>query len=132
MCLKLKADNAAVLPLVNAMMVITVSTAEVERGFSIERSIKSRLSNRLLSVTVDSLVRVKMLLTGDMSQRLASFDFRAAAERFTSGIKGTSLFELHSAASDIAMPEFDDSNEDFGDFVLFSSDDDSEATDSEQ
>jgi hypothetical protein len=132
--LKLKATHSSdlcyVLPLVYAMMVVIVNTAEVERGFSIERAIKTRLSNRLLSVTVDSLMRVKMLLPGDMAQRLASFDFQAAGKLYASGIKNTELFRLHMAASGIAMPEFDDSHEDFGDYIL-PSDDDPEATDSE-
>lgn len=131
---KIKATHSGslcyILPLVYAMMVITVSTAEVERGFSIERAIKTRLSNRLLSVTVDSLMRVKMLLTGDMAQRLTSFDFQAAAQLFTTGLSNTDLSRLHMAASGIALPEFDDSLEDFGDYIL-PSDDDPEATDSE-
>ena len=42
---------------------IPLQTAVVERGFNVHRLIKTRLSNRLLVATIDSLLRVKLLAT---------------------------------------------------------------------
>jgi hypothetical protein len=51
-----------IVKLVCAYFVFVVHTAEVERGFNIHRLIKTRLRSRLGVVTVDSLMRVKMLV----------------------------------------------------------------------
>jgi hypothetical protein len=50
-----------IMKLVQVMFVIPVQTAVVERGFSLHKIIKNRLRNRLQILTVDSLLRVKML-----------------------------------------------------------------------
>ena len=48
------------------MLVCTGSTAEVERGFSLYKVIKSRLRNKLETMTMDALLRVKMLAPANL------------------------------------------------------------------
>ncbi len=82
-------------PLVYAMFVIPMSTATVERGFSIERVVKNRLSNRLLIVTLDSLLRIFHLKPSDFSE----FDFDAASKAYLEDKRApyTNLFwRLHA------------------------------------
>lgn len=46
-------------------LVTPVHTATVERGFSIHRVLKNRLSNKLKLTTLDSLMRIKMIVDRD-------------------------------------------------------------------
>ena len=62
--------------LVQIMFLIPVQTAIVERGFSLHKIIKSKLRNRLQIVTIDSLMRVKLLCND-----LEKFDVDAAAKK---------------------------------------------------
>ncbi len=61
-------------------MVTPVQSATVERGFSIHRVLKHRLTNRLKLTTLDSAIRVKMLVgkddifTYDLSEALKVFE----------------------------------------------------------
>ena len=48
-----------------AVLCTPVHSAAVERGFSIHRVLKHRLTNRLLLTTLDSAMRVKMLVKND-------------------------------------------------------------------
>jgi len=63
------------LVLVDIMFVVPVQTAVVERGFSMHRIIKNRLSNRMSIMTLDSLLRIKLLTQG---QSVNDFDVEAA------------------------------------------------------
>jgi hypothetical protein len=49
------------LSLAHAWLVMPAQTATVERGFSIHRTIKHRLTNRLKVATMDSLMRLRLL-----------------------------------------------------------------------
>ena len=70
--------------LVNIMFLIPVQTAIVERGFSVHRIIKNRLTNRLQIITLDSLLRIKMMTMGqDLKSMLDTFDFDAAVAAHT-------------------------------------------------
>ena len=62
------------LHLAAAMLCIPVQTATVERGFSMNRLFKHKLSNRMRLITLDSMTRVCMLMKGEVSE----FDFDAA------------------------------------------------------
>ena len=66
------------------------STAVVERGFSIERSIKTRLRNRLSTVVLDSIMRVKLL----SNESFEAFDFVHATSMFHAGVESTPLQQL--------------------------------------
>jgi len=59
------------------MFLIPVQSAVVERGFSLHRIVKNRLSNGMQIMTLDSLLRVKMLTHGPATD---SFDYAAAAK----------------------------------------------------
>ena len=51
----------------------------MERGFSVHRIIKNRLSNRMKILTLDSLLRIRLLTHGqDMVSMRDNFDFEAA------------------------------------------------------
>ena len=67
-----------ILILVNVMFLIPVQTADVERGFSVHRILKNRLSNRLKIHTLDSLFRVKLLTLG---KSIFEFDYESAAKK---------------------------------------------------
>jgi len=69
-----------VLMMANIMFIIPVQTAVVERGFSFHRILKNRLTNRLKIMTLDSLLRIKLLT---LKQKLEDFDFDAAAKAYT-------------------------------------------------
>jgi hypothetical protein len=62
-----------VFQLARVMMVLPVQSATVERGFSMHRVIKHRLTNRLELVTLDSLMRVHML--GPKTDEVSLDDF---------------------------------------------------------
>jgi len=47
--------------MVDVMFVVPVQTAAVERGFSMHRIVKNRLTNRLKITTLNSLLRIKLL-----------------------------------------------------------------------
>ena len=64
----------------NIMFIIPVQTAVVERGFSLHRIVKNRLTNSLKIMTLDSLLRIKLLTLG---QKLEDFDIDAAVKAFT-------------------------------------------------
>ena len=49
-----------VIKLVHVMFLIPVQTAMIERGFSLHRTLKNLLSNRLKVMTLDSLLRIKL------------------------------------------------------------------------
>ena len=67
-----------ILHLIYIYILIPLQTAVVERGFSVHRRIKTRLSSCLQVVTVDSLLRVK--LNADPNPR--AFDMAAAEEAY--------------------------------------------------
>eukprot|EP00983_Pelagomonas_calceolata_P099549 1158470-Pelagomonas_calceolata.AAC.4 len=75
--------DAAIFPknfLANVTFFIPVQTAIVERGFSVHHIVRSRLSGRVNTMTLDSLIRIKLLTLG---QDLNSFDFGAAVAAHT-------------------------------------------------
>eukprot|EP00983_Pelagomonas_calceolata_P036464 1133776-Pelagomonas_calceolata.AAC.1 len=80
--------DAALFPrmiiLANVMFLIPVQTAIVERGFSVYRIVKSRLSDRITSVTLDSFLRIELLKLGhETKSMLESFDSEAAVAAHT-------------------------------------------------
>ena len=68
------------LMIANIMFIIPVQTAVVERGFSLHRIVKNRLTNSLKIMTLDSLLMIKLLTLG---QKLEDFDIDAAVKAFT-------------------------------------------------
>lgn len=69
-----------VLMIANIMFIIPVQTAVVERGFSLHRIVKNRLTNSLKIMTLDSLLRIKLLTLG---QKLEDFKIKKAVEAFS-------------------------------------------------
>ena len=63
-----------------SVLVCPVHSAAVERGFSIHRVLKHRLTNRLLLTTLDSAMRVKMLVNKDDIFKFDSTDAIAVYE----------------------------------------------------
>jgi hypothetical protein len=57
---KMGCDLPNIILLLYAALVICCQTEIVERGFSFHRIFKGRLSNRLKSFTLDSLMRIKL------------------------------------------------------------------------
>ena len=113
-------------PFVYAMLVSPVSTAEVERGFSVERCIKTKLRNRLKISTLDSLLRVKQLAPA----MLDDFDMAAAVRLFDSDSNASLLNKLHAAVGESVLPTFEADFEEDVDFY-FGDSSDSEGTISE-
>jgi len=91
--------------LVQIMFLIPVQTAVVERGFSLHKIIKSKLRNRLQIMTIDSLLRVKLLCTD-----LEGFDVDAAAKKYVVSPDGSSMVlnRLHKKVSDIEVGRLED------------------------
>ena len=112
--------------LVQIMFLIPVQTAIVERGFSLHKIIKSKLRNRLQIVTIDSLMRVKLLCND-----LEKFDVDAAAKKFGISQAGMVLNKLHSTVSQIEIGRLengiDDGEPDFE--FDFCDDDDDDGSD---
>jgi hAT family C-terminal dimerisation region len=107
----LRRDHSATIPVIVrlalVMFTIPVQSATVERGFSMHRVFKHRLTNSLRLVTLDALMRVKLL---GPREDVCEFDFDAAAEvvKAKGGLNGDhpSMFgRLHKAASDLDVPE---------------------------
>lgn len=104
------ADHASValfpnmLTFVYIMLLIPVQTAEVERGFSLHRIIKNRLTNRLKIMTIDSLLRLKI---GFKGRPLSEFDIAGAAEVYSTepvnARPDMHLARLHSAANGVDL-----------------------------
>lgn len=67
----------SMLTLATVMFIIPVQTADVERGFSVHRILKNRLTNRMKVLTLDSLLRIKLLTAG---QSVGQFDRIGAAK----------------------------------------------------
>jgi hypothetical protein len=69
---RIKRDHLPSIPyifqLACIMFTIPVQSATVERGFSMHRVFKNRLSNRLRLVTLDSLMRVKLLSPSQLTK----------------------------------------------------------------
>eukprot|EP00983_Pelagomonas_calceolata_P009319 300923-Pelagomonas_calceolata.AAC.4 len=61
------------------MFLISVQIAIVERGFSLHHILKNRLTNRLNIMTLDFLLRIKLLTLGVDLQSLNSAAAAAAA-----------------------------------------------------
>ena len=83
---KLYFDNAHILfpnimQLVYVTFLIPVHTSQVERGFSVHRVIRNRLTNRLKIMTLDSLMRIKLLAKkADMADTMKAFDLSGAEQ----------------------------------------------------
>jgi hypothetical protein len=93
-----------------ACLSIPSQTAMVERGFSLHRLFKNRLTNRLRLMTLDSLLRLKLLcsspsafLSGDyMAPTLAILTRQSIRQN---GGKPPAVFtSLHNAVHDIIVP----------------------------
>jgi len=94
--------------LVLTMFLIPVQTAVVERGFSLHKRIKNKLRNRLEIVTVDSLMRVKLLCND-----LEGFDVDAAAKKYViSPASCMVLNQLHKKVSRIEIGRLEDGIDD--------------------
>jgi hypothetical protein len=106
----IKRDHAATVPhvlhLAVIMFTIPVQTATVERGFSMHRVIKHRLTNRLRLATLDALMRVKLLGPSDVT----TFNFDAATAAINevggmaSGKHPMLVGRLLQAVSDLHLP----------------------------
>lgn len=94
-----------IIALAAIMFVIPVQTATVERGFSLHRVFKHRLTNRMRLITLDSLMRVKML-----APELCEFDLEAALAVVTecggmrSGSHPLTIGQLFKAVCDLELP----------------------------
>jgi hypothetical protein len=103
-------DHSATLPhilqLAAILFIIPCQTATVERGFSLHRVIKHRLTNQLRLVTLDSLMRVRLL----SAPNVADFDFDAAVRTVnaTGGLGSARhpmlIGRFYKAACDIDVP----------------------------
>ena len=86
---------------------MTFTNAEVERGFSIERTVKHRLTNRLKIATLDSLLRVKLNGPTDVF----GIDYDKAldfVDHGDAGIdEGNLLHVLHNKVGNFPLPAFD-------------------------
>ena len=90
------------------MFLIPVQTAVVERGFSLQKIIKNKLRNRLEIVTVDSLMRVKLLCND-----LEGFDVDAAAKKYVTSPAGCMVLnQLHKKVSQIEIGRLEDGIDD--------------------
>ena len=88
--------------LVYVCLVIVSNTAEVERGFSLHRVYKTRLRSRILSVTLDMLLRLKLLGPKDFTQ----FDYSAARELYLQKKNEERVMtRLHLDVSHLAVPD---------------------------
>ena len=94
--------------LVLTMFLIPVQTAVVERGFSLHKIIKNKLRNRLEIVTVDSLMRVKLLCND-----LEGFDVDVAAKKYVISPAGCMVLnQLHKKVSQIEIGRLEDGIDD--------------------
>ena len=90
------------------MFLIPVQTAVVERGFSLHKRIKNKLRNRLEIVTVDSLMRVKLLCND-----LEGFDVDVAAKKYVISPAGCMVLnQLHKKVSQIEIGRLEDGIDD--------------------
>ena len=112
--------------LVQIMFLIPVQTAVVERGFSLHKIIKSKLRNALKIITMDSLLRVKLLCHG-----LESFDVDAAAQKYMVSPAGCMVLnKLHKRVSEIEVGRLQDGvDEGDPDFDFAFNDDASDVSD---
>lgn len=109
------ADHRAVFPhalqLAYVALCVPVQTATVERGFSMHRVIKHKLTNSLRLVTIDSLMRLKLLGPAD-AQAMAGFksqiDFAVDVVNESGGFGGDKkplyIGKLFKAACNIDVP----------------------------
>lgn len=98
-----RVDN--MLRIAGVMFVVMSNTAVVERGFSLHRVYKNRLTNSLKVATLDGLLRIKFLAP----ESFKDFDFSPAYEIYTTKPHPDRLItKLHKAASDLHVPDFND------------------------
>jgi hypothetical protein len=114
---------------------IPMQSASVERGFSMHRVIKHRLTNSLRLITLDSLMRMKLLVHHEEDE-VPTFDIDAAVGVITdTGMHGNKkplmIGQLFKAACDIDMPvsleDGVDCNDEAIDFDAFNLDSDVES-----
>jgi hypothetical protein len=98
-CLRVR--YGLLLPLVQVGAIISGDSAEVERGFSIHRQIKSAKRNRLSTSTVDMLMRVLFLgrFFGE------EMDFNKAGDLFVGKVDDLLTFKLHRVLSAHTLPD---------------------------
>jgi hypothetical protein len=97
----LRVRYGLLLPLVQVGAIISGDSAEVERGFSIHRQIKSAKRNRLSTSTVDMLMRVLFLgrFFGE------EMDFNKAGDLFVGKVDDLLTFKLHRVLSAHTLPD---------------------------
>jgi hypothetical protein len=82
-------EHSAIVPrlliFVQAMLVLPVQTACVERGFSIHRYLKHRLTNHLRLVTLDSIMRFQMLGPQNLDELYDKFSIDGALQVLQAG-----------------------------------------------
>ena len=112
------ASSHRVIQFVYICFSLPVQSAVVEQGFSIHRTVKSRLRNKLKVTTLDSLMRMKLLAPTDMAdwkQELgtASAAFLHVGQRATAGASGDCPpllreFWLKTAPGLLVLPDQED------------------------
>jgi hypothetical protein len=109
-------DCPQIICFVHCMFVTSVHTSDVERGFSQHKLIKTQLRNRLMLVTLDSLMRVKLLFG---STPLADFPIQSAVLKWFSSkvdglpratvakfLKRVSKIDIYADLSPVQQDEF--------------------------
>lgn len=97
-----------ILPFVHVAFVVAVQSAVVERGFSQHSIIKDSLSNSLRLVTIDSLMRLRMLCPEDFAKIDLSLIDDATEILLSTGLrserKPQKVAALFQAVCDVSVP----------------------------